>query len=627
MVLSPVIAGFLLGMALGGPAPAQDPPEVETLIRQLGADRIEEREEAAHRLLSLGKRGRAAVERATHDADPDRSARARAALDRIDRLPECLLDSLARSATAHGTDYQRLLRDLSIWFAEACEKKDWGPFEFALKSARCERTEMSRFFAGPEELKRREVRYRYVLLKDGFTTPSGLRHELYAEFYIRIHVDPLKRTRFEIQDTEIGLCARFGQPLKDVQKRAPYPRDSVLDLFLRKEDGFDSASKLPILDSLEIHYGLIYDRWVEEHPRGFHMVITTLSEGGDQGFSSRYTVASGLDPLERRDGTKLTEGFKSENTLGGIDSMRGMGGHGWGGPSPMRVWTLVRKGAKDLPASKEAEYSGATAYSVPDIEALPADTRELIVDKPDFRDDELACAARLMKLSYLGLGYCERLAGQGLEHIGRLSGLASLTLAGKSLEDEELRHLAGLSALQRLWIFDDNRLGHAGFRHVGRAAWLESFRATGCRNLTDRCLEELSALSHLKELEIGGRYDSPGDWGLKSLEKAKALERLEVWYPGRALPEDMAGLARLPSLRDLELCAPAMTDQALAELGSSKSLIRIELLYAKEITRAGLAPLLRIPGLARLRVYDCKKVTQVDIEALIASSRGEFILR
>ena len=610
-----------------GQAATQEKQGVETLIFQLGAERIEDREEASRRLLTLGKPARPAVEKATRDSDASRAAAARSVLDRIDRLPECLVDSLARTVAAHGTDFQRLLRDLSSWFSETCEKKDWGPFEAALKAAGCECTEMSRYFAGPEELKRREARYRYVLLKDGFKTASGLKHDVYAEIYVLLRVDPSKRTRFEIEDTEIGLFARFGEPLKDVQKRAPYPPDTALDLLLRRKEDYSGEKDLPILDSVEIRYGLIFDRWVEEHPRGFHMTITKLSEKRDQGFSGSYSVPSRLDPPERRDGTKITEGFKSENTVGGLDSIRGWGGHGWGGPSPLKIWTLVRKGPKDPPSPKEADYAGARAYSVPDIDALPADTRELIIDKPDLRDDELFQVTRLTKLSYLGLGYCNGLTGKGLEHVVKLGGLASLTLPGKSVEDEELKHLARLPALRRLWIFDDNHIGHAGFRHIGEAASLESFRANGCQKLTDACLEELAALPHLKELEISGLYDSPGAWGLKPLAKAKSLERLEAWYPGRALQEDLAALARLPSLWDLELCASAMTDEALAELGSSKSLVRIELLCAKQIRKAGLAPLLKIPGLTRLRVYDCKKVNQEDIDALLEASGGEFTLR
>jgi len=484
---------------------------------------------------------------------------------------------------------------------------------------------MSRFFAGPEELKRREVRYRYVLLKDGFTTPSGLKHDVYGEFYIRIHVDPSKRTKFEIQDTEIGLRARFGEPLKDVQKRAPYPRDTALDLFLRKEGGFDGASKLPILDSLEIHYGLIYDRWVEEHPRGFHMEITTLSESGDQGFSSGYTVASGLDPLELRDGTKLMEGFKSENTLGGIDSMRGMGGHGWG--PPFSDWKFLRKGHVVSKSACEPEFNGPTAYSVPDLDALPMDTPELIIDMPELRDEELVHVKRLKALRYLGIAYCEKVTGAGLDHVATIGGLAGLTLAGERLEDEGLKHLSRLPALQRLTIYDAYLLTDAGFHHLGRIPSLGFLGVYGCRKLTDTCIEELAALPKLKDLELAGPHESSGDWGPRPLAKITSLERVEVWRPGRASAADLAALARMPSLRKVLFYETPLTDAVLGELGASKSIEEVYVCSSKEITAAGLKKLLEMAGLKTFVANECPRLLKEDMQRLQESFKGEFLLK
>jgi hypothetical protein len=619
--------GALLALAAVLGAAVQEPSDLDLLMRRLASSEIADRDDAVRRLVAIGKRARPALEKVALEGAPETAALAKRALGQIDRLPECLVDSLSRAVRDHGTDYQRLLRDLSHWMKETCAGRDWAPFEAALAAAGCPRTEMGRHFAGPKELQRREARFRYVLLKDGFATPGGLKHDLYGEFEIRILVDPARRTRKEIWDFELGLHAKVGLPLKAAVAKDFYPKDSVLDRFLKKEDGFGESSKLAMLDSLEISYGLIFNRWVEIHPRGFHIEITTLSEDGKQGYASRFTVPSGLDPLEDRDGNRVTEGFKSENTLGEIGGKLGIGGHGWGGPghSPRTSWVFIRKGEPDPPPeSCDVPYDGATAYSVPDLQALAEATKKLVIDMPEMRDEELAHAERITGLHDLSLSHCEKLTGRGLAHVAKIAGLVSITLAGENLEDEGLKHLIQLPKLRRISVWDAEKLTSAGFGRFGRIRTLSHLHVQGCPKLTDACLEALASLPDLKSLDVSGKYDHAGDWGLKPMEKLAALERLEVWYPGRAGAADLAAVARMPALRTLEIWSAPLADATLGELAASKTIQSLQLGYAKQITGAGLASLLKMPDLKILRIYSCDKITEAEMKSALESTRGEF---
>lgn len=614
MMLGRSFLALLLAPALLAAGPRQDAEAIDSLIRQLGADRITDREEASRRLLAIGKPARPALERAA-EGSTESAAGARAVIDRIDRLPECLIDSLGRRVNARGSDYHRLLRDLSAWVRETCKGKDWAPIEAALKTAGCLRTSSWRS-DGWEAAKRREARFDYVLLKDGFTMPGGLKHDLYGEFYVSIVVDPAKRTRVEITGIEVGLRATFGERLADVKERALYPRDSVLDRFLRKEnDPHDGAMKLPILDSIEIYYGLIRDRHAEELGRGFHIQLKALSESRDRKFSSSYTVSSGLDPPESRDGATITAGFKSEDSLGTI---LWHGGHG-SGPSFCDL-EIVRKGWVEPTRASKRDVEEPIAYSLPDLDALPADTRELIVDMPDLRDEDLARLERLEGLRYLDLTDCGNLAGRGLGSVAGLRDLADLTLAGEKLEDDGLKHLSRLPALKRLTIYDAENLTPAGFRHLGRIASLRFLCVYGCRHLTDSCIEELAALTELKDLELGGPHDSSGDWGLRPMARIKSLERIEAWRPGRVLETDVAALARMPALREAHFYEVPFTNEALAALGASRSIEVVGVRGAKGITIDGVKQALKSPSLKRFVANDCPGVRKASEEY----SEGEF---
>lgn len=246
-------------------------------------------------------------------------------------------------------------------------------------------------------------------------------------------------------------------------------------------------------------------------------------------------------------------------------------------------------------------------------------------------DDWLGHLSGVATLRRLDVSNCA-IKGDGLRHLGKLTGLRELNLTLTPVTDDALRHLAGLTELRVLGLASTQCTG-TGFAHLRGLKHLESvnFHFTplnddGLRAIsqvpisnrlwfahtkfTDAGAAPLGNLTQLKRCGIGSTDKaSSGEAvaalvklpledlslldnqatpaGLAHAAKIATLRRLDVSHAPTVADESLRLLSRMPSLEELKLGSARVTDEGLQELAALKSLKKLSLSGLKLVTPAG----------------------------------------
>ncbi|MDA0590686.1 MAG: hypothetical protein O3C17_22030 [Planctomycetota bacterium] len=250
-------------------------------------------------------------------------------------------------------------------------------------------------------------------------------------------------------------------------------------------------------------------------------------------------------------------------------------------------------------------------------------------------DEWLQRLAGLTTLRRLDLANCA-IQGDGLRHVGALTGLRELNLTLTPVTDDALKHLAGLTELRKLGLASTQCNG-TGFVHLEALRKLESvnFHFTPLNDagmqaiskvpisdrlwfahthFTDAGAASLAALTKLKRCGIGSKEkESSGEAvaaltklpledlalldnqatpvGIAHAAKIATLLKLDVSYAPTVTDESMLLVAQMPKLEDFKLGSAQVTDAGLQQLSASKSLKRLTLSGMKGITPAGIEKL------------------------------------
>ena len=123
------------------------------------------------------------------------------------------------------------------------------------------------------------------------------------------------------------------------------------------------------------------------------------------------------------------------------------------------------------------------------------DVRELNVQGTRVTDAWLrGVATTFTGLASLDLGCREGITDAGLEHVGKLSNLATLDLRHDKFTDAGLAHLARLPGLTSLNLHKCRRITDAGLAHVAKLSNLTTLDLSFCTGITD------AGLAHLRDL-------------------------------------------------------------------------------------------------------------------------------
>jgi hypothetical protein len=202
-------------------------------------------------------------------------------------------------------------------------------------------------------------------------------------------------------------------------------------------------------------------------------------------------------------------------------------------------------------------------------------------------------------------------------HIAKLSQLEYLTLTRTGCGDSAMIHVAEFPRLRRLELNEPD-VTDAGLKYLAKLSQLERFRAevnagdegfqwlrklsnlTELRlknvPVTDRTLGYLSTATLLRGLELSSTNVDGS--GMRYLRGCKQLDYIDL--TGSPIKTGMASLAELPKLHFINLSKTQITDEELAQLGKSKSLVSLSL-FDTQITDDGLKTLDAIPTLNSAR--------------------------
>lgn len=232
----------------------------------------------------------------------------------------------------------------------------------------------------------------------------------------------------------------------------------------------------------------------------------------------------------------------------------------------------------------------------------------------------------------------ERLGDRAFAYIGELGTLTGLELDGVGLDLERARDLAGLPRLRALDVdgrglttdalelleeppLEDVCLGGAhdlppgAFERV--AGWPQLRRLSLTGPGPARGLSPLGLAPRLERLVLGWRL-ALSDEELVGLSRSRTLRELELHSVGLG-PSAFSALARLPSLGTLALSVDALPDGALGALSWAPALTELTLTVNAALPEGDLARLADLPQLERLGV--CGRLNPGSLAGLAGAPR------
>jgi len=253
--------------------------------------------------------------------------------------------------------------------------------------------------------------------------------------------------------------------------------------------------------------------------------------------------------------------------------------------------------------------------------AAKADVR-LDVGSEASKDLEFLDGLHADDVQVLNLGGSEA-ADDGLQHVGRLTGLKLLNLDRTRITDAGMRHLTPLRRLQQLDLAADysdahrRGIGDQALRILALAKWteLESVRLTQAQ-VTDDGIAALALVRSLKSVDIAGTRVT--DAGLLALKDLPHLEALSLGGSSEGIDITDAGLkhvGEMSHLKDLNLSGCKATDKGLAQVARLLNLERL-CLDNTDVTESGLAQLEPLSKLTNLRAYSLAGGNITDAGAL-----------
>lgn len=234
-------------------------------------------------------------------------------------------------------------------------------------------------------------------------------------------------------------------------------------------------------------------------------------------------------------------------------------------------------------------------------------------------------------LQKIDLANCE-IHGEGLKHVGSLTGLREVNLTLTPVADDALAHLAGLTELRTLGLASTKCTG-TGFEHLKGLTKLENVNLhftpvndaglkaisqlpltgrlwLGHTHFTDEGAKHLAALTKLKRCGLGSQEKASSGEAVAALvnlplvdltlldnqatpigvahaAKIATLEKLDISHGPTVGDESLKLLAQMPKLTELKIGNAQLTDDGLQALAGSKTLKTVTLTGVKKVTSAG----------------------------------------
>lgn len=209
--------------------------------------------------------------------------------------------------------------------------------------------------------------------------------------------------------------------------------------------------------------------------------------------------------------------------------------------------------------------------------------RELNLTLTPVADDGLAHLAGLTELRSLGLASTQ-CTGTGFEKLQPLRKLESINFHFTPLNDAGLKAISQLPISERLWF------AHTHFTDAGAASLANLTRLKRCgigsKEKTSSG-EAVAALVNLPLVELSLLDNQADPVGVAHAAKIATLKKLDVSYGPKIGNDSLKLVAAMPALEEFVLGGAAIDDEGLQALAASKSLKVVTLGKMKKVTPAG----------------------------------------
>jgi hypothetical protein len=195
--------------------------------------------------------------------------------------------------------------------------------------------------------------------------------------------------------------------------------------------------------------------------------------------------------------------------------------------------------------------------SMPYIAALPQ-LRFLMCQDTVADDDGFLALSRSRSIEYLWGRRCHNLRTRGFTALANLPGLRSLSVSCLNVNDSGISALPSFPALKELMPID---VPDTGYRHIGKCRQLDSLVLMYCRDTTDAATEQIAGLRQLSY--YFNSYTTITNRTPELLSEMDSLERITFDACHGLTNAGVAGLARLPRLRELRVSGKGVTSEVV----------------------------------------------------------------
>jgi internalin A len=185
---------------------------------------------------------------------------------------------------------------------------------------------------------------------------------------------------------------------------------------------------------------------------------------------------------------------------------------------------------------------------------------------------ELSSLSQMQQLTHLDISDTAA-SDDTLNALRLCASLTSLRLNNTHVTDAGLARNGGLDRLKLLSI-DNTAVKASGMKAVGELRSLSSLSVSGCHEVTDEMISQMTNISAMRELDLS--MTSVSNAVLQGVRQAKDLRVLSISGTGVG-DEGMAHLAVLDTVEVLDLSGTQVSDLGLVAMGKQPKLMHLNL--------------------------------------------------
>jgi len=449
--------------------------------------------------------------------------------------------------------------------------------------------------------------HRASLPRLDYALPGGGKLSFELDFMAFPEVSRVASTRWTVRASSVALRDDVNLPYARLLGGNRYPPGSILQVFFARKAPAE-ANRYPLVERVELEAnGPRYFVSEEVMPGEFRpceygLRLDLVRKEGDRVLTKTLTASAvnHLEPYRSWDGKPNPEPFVPTDSFGSLSAVTVCGA----GESGLTSGGLLSR--EDAP--EPVEITPERAYSIADLRALKASTKEIQLLGDAFTMKDLAELSRFHQLESLEyLADWPAGSAKGSAWLAGLRALRRLRLSGAHVTDQTCLQIASIASL-RVVDVSSGSITDGGVRRLLTLPRLEELSLPHCKRITNASLRLIGEKRGLKAVSLMSN-DRLRGIGLRELGRLTGLTSLHVGNVTGATSADFRFLSRLTRLRELSLSYMPLDDRVVTSVSALTQLESLNLNELSGVTDTGLTQLRTLKRARWLAIQFCPKVT------------------